>query len=106
MFLAEELKKKMYSCILIVGGGMKFVGISTWLQNKITLHIPYIYKGGDINFLVLLGRVLIWFIRCIGNFDDYKGKWPANYCVEGSWFDGNAGVGVRIMDQAPRLDRE
>ncbi|CAB3385566.1 Hypothetical predicted protein [Cloeon dipterum] len=43
----EELKKKMYSSILVVGGGMKFVGINTWLQNKISLQIPFMYRSGN-----------------------------------------------------------
>ncbi|KAK9507119.1 hypothetical protein O3M35_008928 [Rhynocoris fuscipes] len=37
---SDDLKKKMYSCILVVGGGMKFRGISNWLQKKISLQIP------------------------------------------------------------------
>jgi actin-related protein len=36
----------MYGCILIVGGGMKFSGIGTWLQNRISLQIPYLYRAG------------------------------------------------------------
>lgn len=42
----EDLKRKMYGCILIVGGGMKFSGIGTWLQNRISLQIPYLYRAG------------------------------------------------------------
>ncbi|XP_018330352.1 actin-related protein 8 isoform X2 [Agrilus planipennis] len=41
----EDLKRKMYGCILVVGGGMKFSGIATWLQNRISLQIPYLYRG-------------------------------------------------------------
>jgi actin-related protein 8 len=26
------MKRRMYSCILLVGGGAKFEGLSTWLQ--------------------------------------------------------------------------
>lgn len=37
----EELKKKMYNCVLIVGGGVKLRGIAKWLQNKLALQIPY-----------------------------------------------------------------
>uniref|UniRef100_A0A8D8KQB3 Actin-related protein 8 n=1 Tax=Culex pipiens TaxID=7175 RepID=A0A8D8KQB3_CULPI len=41
----DELKRKMYSCILVVGGGMKFVGISNWLQNRVSLKIPLVYRS-------------------------------------------------------------
>jgi actin-related protein len=48
MFAAtEDLKRKMYGCILVVGGGMKFIGIGTWLQNRISLQIPYMYRAGE-----------------------------------------------------------
>lgn len=41
----DELKRKMYGCILVVGGGMKFTGISNWLQNKVALKIPLMYRS-------------------------------------------------------------
>ncbi|XP_053687673.1 actin-related protein 8 [Sabethes cyaneus] len=41
----DELKRKMYGCILVVGGGMKFTGISNWLQNRVALKIPLIYRS-------------------------------------------------------------
>ncbi|KAG7300584.1 hypothetical protein JYU34_014879 [Plutella xylostella] len=41
---SEELKRKMYSSILIVGGGVKIQGLATWLQNRLALQIPYAYK--------------------------------------------------------------
>jgi len=43
----------MYGCILVVGGGMKFIGIGKWLQNRVALQIPYLYRSGRIklNFL-------------------------------------------------------
>ena len=37
----------MYGCILVVGGGMNFCGIGTWLQNRISLQIPYMYRAGE-----------------------------------------------------------
>lgn len=40
----EELKRKMYSSILVVGGGVKVHGLNLWLQNKLALQIPYTYK--------------------------------------------------------------
>jgi actin-related protein 8 len=43
----EDLKRKMYGCILVVGGGMKFTGIGTWLQNRISLQIPYMFRAGE-----------------------------------------------------------
>ncbi|XP_013198176.2 actin-related protein 8 [Amyelois transitella] len=41
---SEELKRKMYSNILIVGGGVKVHGLYLWLQNRLALQIPYAYK--------------------------------------------------------------
>ncbi|XP_013137962.1 PREDICTED: actin-related protein 8 [Papilio polytes] len=41
---SEELKRKMYSSILIVGGGVKVHGLNLWLQNRLALQIPYAYK--------------------------------------------------------------
>jgi actin-related protein len=59
MLLAtEDLKRKMYGCILVVGGGMKFTGIGTWLQNRISLQIPYMYRAGEC-------RTVIFFIFCL-----------------------------------------
>ncbi|KAJ8667492.1 hypothetical protein QAD02_009155 [Eretmocerus hayati] len=40
----EDLKRKMYSCILVVGSGMKFQGIGMWLHNRISLQIPYMFR--------------------------------------------------------------
>ncbi|XP_043505064.1 actin-related protein 8 isoform X1 [Polistes fuscatus] len=40
----EDLKRKMSSCILVVGSGMKFQGIGMWLHNRISLQIPYMYR--------------------------------------------------------------
>jgi actin-related protein 8 len=49
LFLAggEELKRRLYSCIVVVGGGFKFEGLGPWLQNKISLNIPRAFKSGD-----------------------------------------------------------
>ncbi|XP_022914944.1 actin-related protein 8 [Onthophagus taurus] len=47
----EDLKRKMYGCILIVGGGMQFAGIATWLQNRISLQIPYVYRGEQLDII-------------------------------------------------------
>lgn len=42
----EDLKRKMYSCVLVVGSAMKFQGIGRWLHNRISLQIPYMYRAG------------------------------------------------------------
>lgn len=47
----EDLKRKMYGCILVVGGGMKFSGIGTWLQNRISLQIPYLYRAEQLDII-------------------------------------------------------
>nr|CAD7456778.1 unnamed protein product [Timema tahoe] len=47
----EELKRKMYGCILVIGGGMKFTGIGTWLQNRISLQIPYMYRAEQLDII-------------------------------------------------------
>nr|XP_023020647.1 actin-related protein 8 [Leptinotarsa decemlineata] len=47
----EEIKRKMYGCILVVGGGMKFSGIATWLQNRISLQIPYLYRAEQLDIV-------------------------------------------------------
>lgn len=48
---SEELKRKMYSNILIVGGGSKIEGLSTWLQNRLSLQIPYNYKSEQLEIV-------------------------------------------------------
>ncbi|XP_054261537.1 actin-related protein 8 isoform X2 [Macrosteles quadrilineatus] len=47
----DDLKRKMYSSILVVGGGMKFQGISTWLQNRIALQIPYMLRSEQMDIV-------------------------------------------------------
>lgn len=47
----DELKRKMYGCILVVGGGMKFVGIGKWLQNRVSLQIPYLYRSEQLDIV-------------------------------------------------------
>lgn len=54
----EDLKRKMYGCILVVGGGMKFSGIATWLQNRISLQIPYLYRAGKILTASIINNIL------------------------------------------------
>uniref|UniRef100_A0A034W7G6 Actin-related protein 8 n=1 Tax=Bactrocera dorsalis TaxID=27457 RepID=A0A034W7G6_BACDO len=35
----EEIKRKMYSCILLVGGSTKFPGFSKWLEQRVMLQL-------------------------------------------------------------------
>ena len=57
-FLAnDDVKRKMYGCILIVGSGMKFQEIGKWLQNRIALQTPYLYRSGMITNL--LSKIII-----------------------------------------------
>lgn len=34
------MRKKMYSSIILVGGGCKFAGIEKWLQSKLAAQLP------------------------------------------------------------------
>ncbi|KAK7483653.1 hypothetical protein BaRGS_00025086 [Batillaria attramentaria] len=36
----DDLKRKMYSCLLLVGGGMGFEGAQTWLQYQVWMQMP------------------------------------------------------------------
>lgn len=38
------MKKKMYSCIVVVGGGFKFEGAQQWLQYKVWVGMPPQYR--------------------------------------------------------------
>lgn len=40
----DDLKRKMYNCILLVGGGSKIPGLQKWLQNKIRQGTPQNYR--------------------------------------------------------------
>ena len=46
LFSAEEVVRKLYTNILVVGGSAKIEGFSTWLQNRIALKIPIEHRGG------------------------------------------------------------
>ncbi|XP_075154874.1 actin-related protein 8 [Haematobia irritans] len=37
--LSDDMKRKMYGSILLVGGGSKLNGFAKWLEKKITLHV-------------------------------------------------------------------
>ncbi|XP_055911693.1 actin-related protein 8 [Eupeodes corollae] len=47
----EEMKKKMYGCVLVVGGGMKFAGIGKWLQNKMALNVAYSHRSEQLDIV-------------------------------------------------------
>lgn len=53
LFVAnDDLKRKMFGCILVVGGGMKFPGIGKWLQNRVGLQIPYLYRSEQLDIVM------------------------------------------------------
>ena len=41
---SDETKKKMYSTILVVGGGMNFEGAQPWLQYRIWMGMAHQYR--------------------------------------------------------------
>ncbi|CAL4167632.1 unnamed protein product, partial [Meganyctiphanes norvegica] len=45
---SEEIKRKMYGSILIVGGGAKFDNIGKWLQSRLALQIPVAFRPEQI----------------------------------------------------------
>ncbi|KAK8405413.1 hypothetical protein O3P69_001749 [Scylla paramamosain] len=48
---SDEMKRKMYSSILIVGGGAKFKNIGKWLQSRLALQIPVAYRPEQIEVI-------------------------------------------------------
>jgi actin-related protein 8 len=49
---SEEMKKRMFSCILIVGGGSKIHGIDNFIRDKLNTQIPLYYKCENIEVIV------------------------------------------------------
>ncbi|CAN7992666.1 unnamed protein product [Ixodes hexagonus] len=47
----DEMKRKMFSCVLVVGGGSLFPGIHTWLQNRLSVQIPIMYRAEHIDII-------------------------------------------------------
>ncbi|KAG5680111.1 hypothetical protein PVAND_009637 [Polypedilum vanderplanki] len=45
----DDLKRKMYNCILLIGGGSKVKGLAKWLQNKIRQATPTNYRQNTEN---------------------------------------------------------
>lgn len=43
---SDDIKRKMYSSILMAGGGLKFEGACAWLKSKISLNAQQVYYGG------------------------------------------------------------
>jgi actin-related protein len=41
----DELKRKMFSCILLVGGGGRFRGMERYLMGKLALQVPPQYRS-------------------------------------------------------------
>jgi len=36
----DDMKKRMYSCIVVVGGGLAFLGAQSWLQYLLWIQMP------------------------------------------------------------------
>ncbi|XP_040581073.1 actin-related protein 8 [Lepeophtheirus salmonis] len=49
---SDDLKKKMYSCILLVGGGLKFDGITQFLKNKLILQISSSFRSEPMDIII------------------------------------------------------
>nr|SVE93502.1 EOG090X02LT [Scapholeberis mucronata] len=49
---SDEMKRRMYSCVLLVGGGAKFEGLSTWLHNRLLLQIPFLFRPEQTEIIV------------------------------------------------------
>ncbi|KAF8794669.1 Actin-related protein 8 like protein [Argiope bruennichi] len=60
----DEVKMKMYSCILVVGGGMMFNGIHTWLRNRLQVQIPIMFRNEQFEIITrpkdMDPRVTVW----------------------------------------------
>lgn len=94
----------MYGCILVVGGGMKFSGIATWLQNRISLQIPYLYRAGIFccSFRRTTNHASFVF-RAIGyNYESTRYGF-CDGCLEGSFDYVLFGDGARIVDFLERM---
>ena len=49
---SDELKRKMLSSILLVGGGVRFRGIERYLTGRLALQVPAIYRSDSMEVLV------------------------------------------------------
>lgn len=94
----------MYGCILVVGGGMKFSGIATWLQNKIYLQIPYLYRAG-MKYISFFLFVINFVYRAIGYNNKSTGYGFIDGCVEGCGYIVLFRNGSGIMDYIHRMGK-
>lgn len=44
---SEEMKRKMYGCILVIGGSAKIPGLVKWLEKKVTQQLQTITRTSD-----------------------------------------------------------
>ncbi|MCL4124010.1 UNVERIFIED_CONTAM: hypothetical protein GTU68_020394 [Idotea baltica] len=44
----DEMKRKMYSSVLVVGGGAKFENFGKWLQHRLGLQIPLAFRSDQV----------------------------------------------------------
>ena len=49
---SDEVKRRMYSCILLVGGGAKIDGLGRFLQQRLLLQIPFQFRPEQIEMVV------------------------------------------------------
>ena len=101
----EELKRKMYGCILVIGGGMKFTGIGKWLQNRVALQIPYQHRTGLVqlsehNFITKMFDSC----RTNGYCDKYKRHGSSDDIMEGSSNHVLFRKCTRTLDIISRMD--
>lgn len=60
----DDSKRRMYSCILLVGGGTLFQGIETWLHSRLSMQMPVQYRGQQIEIITrakdIDPKITIW----------------------------------------------
>lgn len=44
---SDELKRKMYGAVLVVGGGLRFAGAGKWLAGRLALQTPFMFRSVD-----------------------------------------------------------
>lgn len=62
---SDDIKRKMYSSILVIGGGLKFEGACAWLKSKISLNAQQVYYGG---LLYIFLEVRFTYIYCFRSY--------------------------------------
>lgn len=94
----------MYSCILVVGSGMKFQGIGMWLHNRISLQIPYMYRAGEV--IPNSSRLCFYpynNFRATGHHNASEGNGSRNDGVERSGDIIVPRVRSRVVDRSSRV---